>query len=728
MINGRFRVLLFAAAILTQACSPGPAPGMPAPTEPRFAAAPPAPVRPVTETLHGTVVTDPYRYLEDLTDPEVVDWLRAQDAHARSVLDGIPGRGAILEELAGLAGQSPISVPSLVRAGERYVYLKDVGGGIRALHLRDDLHGAERLLTGFGSPDTDSRGMGVGRFTPSPDGRRLLMLTASGGSEVGMLHVFDVERGALMADSIPAVFDLMSPGSRMWRPDGGAFGYRPLGESTTGSATDLETGRPILFHVIGTPIEQDQAVFGHGVSPHVPVPREAWPTLEFSPASPYVLGTYGLTIHAVHMDSLRGPATPWRQVTFDEDAVARGYWVQRGEHLYFISRAGAARHKVVRKRLDDPEAAAELLVPESDAVVHTLHPAADALYVVLLDGARHRLLRVQYDGSAREVITLPYDGAVALVIDDARVPGIVFGYTSGTKGTRLLRYVPGTGVLDTGLLAAHPGEALIELESRVTEARSADGTMVPIAIVRPAGLARGSPAMALLEVYATSGVFDYPLYRNQHVAWHRRGGIVAECHARGGGAKGAEWHHAGRRENLPNKTADVIACAEYLIENGYTTPERQVISGVSAGGFPAAAAAVQRPDLFTAVELGVPVLDMLRFEFERNGPPHIGEYGSVTTPEGFRTLLAVSPLANVRDGTAYPAVLLLTGMNDRRVSPAQAAKFAARLQAATASRRPVLLTVDPDAGHNASGTRAALADRLAFLLWQVGHPDFQPNR
>jgi prolyl oligopeptidase len=682
----------------------------------------------VTETLHGTEVTDPYRYMEDLTDAEVVGWLGAQNGHARSVLDGIPGRGAILEELAGLADQSPISVPSLVRAGERYVYLKDVGGGIRALHVRDDLHGAERLLTGFGAPDADSRGVGVGRYTPSPDGRRLLMLTASGGSEVGILHVLDIERAALMADSIPAVFDLMSPGSRMWRPDGGAFGYRLLGESTTGSATDLETGRPILFHVIGTPIEEDQAVFGHGVSPHVPVPREAWPTLEFSPASPYVLGTYGLTVHAVHMDSLRGPATPWRQVTFDEDALARPYWAQRGEHLYFISRAGASRHKVMRKRLDDPAAPPELLLPESDVVVEALHPAADALYVVVIDGARQRLLRVQYDGSAREEISLPYDGALPYVVEEPRMPGLVFTFTSGTNGTRLLRYVPGTGVLDTGLLAAHPGEALVELESLLTEARSADGTMVPLAIVRPAGIARGGPAMALLEVYATSGVFDYPLYRNQHVAWHRRGGIVAECHARGGGAKGAEWHDAGRLENLPNKTADVIACAEHLIENGYTTPERLAISGVSAGGFPAAAAAVQRPDLFAAVELGVPVLDMLRFEFERNGPPHIGEYGSVTTPQGFRTLLAVSPLANIRDGTSYPAVLLLTGMNDRRVSPAQAAKFAARLQAATASRRPVLLTVNPDAGHNASGTRTALADRLTFLLWQVGHPDFQPNR
>jgi prolyl oligopeptidase len=211
MINGRTRTLLLAGAILSQACSSAPAPGLPASPGPRLEAAPAAPLRPVTETLHGREVTDPYRYMEDLADPEVIGWLGAQNDYARSILDRIPGRSMILQEIAAFASQAPISVQSITRAGERYVYLRDTGSGVRALHLRDGLQGAERLLTGFGTPRADSREMGMGRFTTSPDGRRLLLLTASGGSEVGMLRVFDIEGGALLADSIPAAFDLNEP-------------------------------------------------------------------------------------------------------------------------------------------------------------------------------------------------------------------------------------------------------------------------------------------------------------------------------------------------------------------------------------------------------------------------------------------------------------------------------------------------------------------------------------
>jgi prolyl oligopeptidase len=157
------------------------------------------------------------------------------------------------------------------------------------------------------------------------------------------------------------------------------------------------------------------------------------------------------------------------------------------------------------------------------------------------------------------------------------------------------------------------------------------------------------------------------------VPWYRRGGIWSTCHARGGGARGAEWHVEGRGESLPNRVADVVACAEYLIEHGYTSPKRLAIHGVSAGGVPIGGALVQRPDLFAAAVLHVPQLDLLRSEQRRGGPVHVAEYGSVATPQGFRTIQAVSPYANVREGTAYPAVLLTTGINDENVPPARVA-------------------------------------------------------
>ena len=210
----------------------------------------------------------------------------------------------------------------------------------------------------------------------------------------------------------------------------------------------------------------------------------------------------------------------------------------------------------------------------------------------------------------------------------------------------------------------------------------------------------------------------------QMLAWYERGGVMAIAHMRGGGEKGDEWHQAGRLLNKENTIGDFIACAEYLVSEGYTQPGLLAGEGGSAGGIPSGGALVRRPDLFAAMGMRVAIINALRAELTDNGPPNVMEFGSATTEDGFKGLLIIDSYQRVRDGTPYPAVLLTSGANDPRIVTWMAMKMAARLQAATSSGKPVLLRLEEQGGHGMGSTRqqedAELADKLAFLLRQFG--------
>jgi prolyl oligopeptidase len=232
-----------------------------------------------------------------------------------------------------------------------------------------------------------------------------------------------------------------------------------------------------------------------------------------------------------------------------------------------------------------------------------------------------------------------------------------------------------------------------------------------------------------LTGYGAYGIAIAPALAARRLALLEDGGVYAVCHVRGGGEFGEEWHQAGMKATKPNTFHDLIDCAQYLQAHGYGSSQTTAIEGGSAGGITVGMALVERPDLFRVVFSEVGDSNALRAEFETDGEANSKEYGSVKTEGGFRALLAMDALSHVKDGTAYPAVLLSTGLNDPRVAPWQPGKMAARLQAASSSGRPVLLLVDVDAGHGIGSTKAQrdreIADQLAFLYWQIGRPGYQ---
>jgi len=402
-----------------------------------------------------------------------------------------------------------------------------------------------------------------------------------------------------------------------------------------------------------------------------------------------------------------------------------------GDHLYLLTHKDAARFKVLRTSASKPDLArAEVVVPQTDAVVTAIVAAQDGLYVQTLDGGIGRLLRIPHGRSTTERVALPFDGAIRELTTDAHAPGAVFSLTSWTKPTVIYEYEPEQRkIVDTRLQPPHPID-LSGYESVEVRAKGHDGTMVPLSIVYKKGLARNGSAPALLEGYGAYGMTMDPRFMSMALPWLERGGVYAMAHVRGGGEYGEDWHAGGQIRTKPNTFLDGIACAQYLVEHGYTSAKRIAITGTSAGGIFAGGAITEKPELFGAALIRVGVSDALRNEVTEGGPANIPEFGTVKSADGFAALLAMSPYHRVKDGVKYPAVLMTAGANDPRVPAWHPAKMAARLQAASAGK-PVLLRVEYDAGHGFGSTRTQLvqewADSYAFLFWQLGQKEFQPK-
>ncbi len=696
---------------------------------------PVAPVREVTDTYFGTKIIDPYRWMENLKDPEVVSWMKAQNTYTRTLLDRISGRQELLARIREL-DNAGVVVTSVRRVGEQYFYYKTAPGDeSRKLYVRDGLEGTERLLIDPDKLSSPGKHYSIDYFEPSLDGRYVAYGVSPSGSEDSVLRVIGTSTGRELSEHI----DRAQLANISWLPGGQSFFYNRLAKlAPEAASTERYQKNRAYLHVLGADPDKDEAVIGYGLSPEVKVLEDDFSFGAFSSGSPYVFGLVGhgvqneISLYAAALSSLNGASTPWRKV-IDVDDQVTNYDVH-GDDLYLLTHRDASRFKVIRTKLSAPNVKqAEVLVAPGDAVVKSLSVAEDALYVQLLEGGIGRLLRVPFTpGAPVELISLPVDGTILSLVTEPRRPGALVRLESWTKSPLWYAYDPRTKrVSDTRLMPPSPVD-FSQIESIEVKVRSVDGTPVPLSIVYKRGLARDGSHPTLLTGYGAYGFSYDPHYDPTLLPWLERGGIYAIAHVRGGGEYGEEWHQAGMKLTKQNTISDFIACAEYLIREKYTSAKFLGGEGRSAGSITISGAITQRPDLFAAALIIAGLPNVLRFEEQASGPANAAEFGSVKTPEGFKTVYAMDAYHHVKQGIGYPAVLLATGITDLRAAPWQSAKMTARLQAASRSGRPVLLRVNYDEGHGFGSTKLQrdelAADKYAFLFWQFGKAEYKPLR
>ena len=317
-------------------------------------------------------------------------------------------------------------------------------------------------------------------------------------------------------------------------------------------------------------------------------------------------------------------------------------------------------------------------------------------------------------------VTLPFAGAIEGFYTDVEQDGALIRFAGWTEAPQWYAYDSASDKLtNTDIESLNPTD-FSDITSVEVTAPSADGTPVPLSIIYKKDLPMNGQNPCLMEGYGSYGLNIDPGFDATRLALLEKGIIIAYAHPRGGGENGEDWHIAGQKLNKQNTISDFIACAEYLIKQGYTSPAKLAGRGTSAGGITIGGALTQRPDLFTLCICNVGVMDALRMEAGPNGAVNTPEFGSVKDADGFKALDAMDAYQHVKDGTAYPAVLLITGANDPRVDPWQLFKMTARLQAATSSKNPILLRIDYDAGHGMGSSKTQrdliTADQAALLL------------
>lgn len=691
---------------------------------------PETPVRPVVDRYHGREVVDPYRWLEgDLSDPaalgkltpEVDLWTVAQNEYTRKVFDQLPGRGALEKRVRPLLEIDSISLPEM--RGEKLFYFKRQGSQSQpVLYLREGLRAPERVLV---DPKVvDPSGLTtVSLAVPSPDGRWVAYGAYRAGDENTVLRVRDVARGVDLEDTVPNKVTQCA-----WLPDGTGFFYRNLSQP----------GNPysgqVRFHRLGQPLERDRLVFRQFTPEENRELATTWgPGFVLAEDGKWLGLSYWTGTDA--NDLWVAPTAPLLEngkleripILVGERALSSGLFA--GDTFLMLTTFEAPRGRVVAVDLHHPERSRwKTLVPERPGItLQSIELARGVLVVEVLENVSSRLELYGLDGTLKGEVPLPAIGSaqararadrsdVFISFSSFHIPPTIYWMDLSREPLRLEVWERPSAPINS--------EAI---EVKQEWYASKDGTRVPMFVVHRKGLLRDGKRPTLLTGYGGFSISLTPSFNATLFPWFEADGVFAVANLRGGSEFGEEWHRAGMLEKKQNVFDDFLAAAEHLIRSGYTNPDQLAIRGGSNGGLLVGAAIVQRPELFRAAIIGVPLLDMLRYEKFLMARYWVPEYGSAENPDQFPFLLAYSPYHGVKEGTRYPAVFLTAGENDTRVHPLHARKMAARLQAVARQvegARPVFLWVDREVGHGQGKPLELLlretVDQLLFLFWQLG--------
>jgi len=684
------------------------------------AAVPPTEKKPVTDEYHGVKVVDEYRWLEEGDSAAVKAWTAAQNQYSRAWLESRRDRSEIESKLKAMyAKDTPSHTGLVARPGLLFALKFQPPKQQRLLVTLTSPNDLASEKTVLDPNEIEPKGqVAMDWFVPSPDGKLIAVCLSEHGSEDGTLHFYRTNTGEPLPDQIKRVQYPTGGGSAAWTLDSKGIFYTRYPHAGERPEADLNFYQQIYFHELGKPVSSDDYSAGKDF------PRIAEIELHTSDDGRWLLasvanGDGGEFSH--HLRETKADS-PWRQITRHEDGIKEIDFSHDGAALYLRSVKDSPRGKLLRMSTTGMLSAAKVIVPESEAVIEGFLLTAKHLFIADMIGGPSRIRQLDLDGSHESIVPMPVaSGLGGLLVMDER---LLFRQTSFVAPPAWMLYDPAqTSVEKTALFNTSPVD-FSDIEAVREFAISKDGTKVPINILRRKGTPLDGSNPTLLYAYGGYGHCMRPSFNFEHRLWFDRGGIYVVANIRGGGEYGEEWHLAGNLTKKQNVFDDFTACAEHLIQRGYTRAEKLAVEGGSNGGLLMGAFLTQHPQLARAVVAHVGLYDMLRVELDPNGAFNVTEFGTVKDPAQFRALHAYSPFHQVKNGTAYPAVFFLAGETDGRVNPAHSRRMTARLQAATTSDHPILARFSSASGHG-MGTAlsekiAQKADVLAFLFDQLG--------
>ena len=678
----------------------------------------------VSDTLHGVVVEDPYRWLEDDHDPEVLEWVDAQNEVTFDHLRSLPEREALRDQLTELWDYARQTAP--FRFGEHWFVrandgLQDQDVLYRLADADAPRSDWEVLLDPNALSEDGTVSLGATAFTE--DGRLMAYALGESGSDWREFRVLEVETGAQLDDHLRWI----KFSGASWTHDNAGFFYSRYPEPDPDAAQGgLNRRQTVWYHTLGTAQDADRLVFSRPDRPDWGVGAQV------SDDGRYVVFTVGEGTDErkrIQVLDLRDGANPdfsGEVVPLLDDFEASWEFLGNdGRRFYFLTDRDAPRYRVVALNLARPTPENWLeVVPEGDSTLERARIVGDRLALAYLDDARSRVFLHTLDGEREREVALPGIGSVSQLTGGRKDDALHFVFSSFLSPPTVYRYDLASGELSTHYAPEFPFD-FDEYETNQIFFSSDDGTEIPLFLTHRKDFSRDGENPTLLYGYGGFNISLRPGFNPSTLVFLERGGVYAQANLRGGGEYGEPWHRAGMLENKQNVFDDFIAAAEFLIHDSVTQPDRLAIAGGSNGGLLVGAVLNQRPGLFGAALPAVGVMDMLRFHRFTIGWAWTSDYGSPDDPEMFPVLHAYSPYHNLAPGDSFPPTLVTTADHDDRVAPGHSFKYAARLQEVHgAGPNPVMLRVQKSAGHGGGmpvSMRVELeADRWAFVLHHLG--------
>ncbi len=663
----------------------------------------------VVEDYHGTLVADPYRWLEDPQDPDTQSFTREQNALTRAFISQVPAYQKIKDRLTEL-WQFP-HYTAVYEKGERVFFLKNKGQQNQpALYMRQK-GGEPVVLVDPNQLSPDGTTAIMAQYYTS-DGGKLAYTLAESGSDWQKIYLLDIESGK----HFPEVLVYTKFPSIAWSQDQRGFFYNRLPDPESVPPEDRNNYRHVCWHTLNTPQSEDVLIFQHedktlGVYPNATED-----------------GKYLLLFIYRGTDDRNG--LYYREFDGQGDFLhlfeveqAEFHPVgSRGDTFFVHTDLDAPNGRIVAVDLDKPGPADwRTIVPESEDAINSAHIVDGKLVITYFHHAYNQIKLFSLEGKPLGEIPLPALGTATPLSGGEKDKRYYFNFASFLYPDTIFVYD-----FDSQQLRSFADDQGIdfEIEDYVTHQEfyiSKDGTKVPIFLTHKKGIKLDGQNPTILYGYGGFNLAQTPFFKVWNLTWLEMGGVFALANLRGGSEYGEVWHQAGMLEKKQTVFDDMHAAAEWLIDNKYTRTEKLAIEGRSNGGLLTAACMLQRPDLYGAVLCHVPVIDMLRYHRFTLGHFWAPEYGNAEeNPEHFKFLLAYSPLHNVKEGVLYPPVIVTTADTDDRVVPSHSKKFIASLQEVAAPYNPYLLRVEERAGHGLGKPIAKLieerADCWAFLV------------
>ena len=656
-----------------------------------------------TENIHGYEINDSYRWLEDFTSNDSLDWVKRQNKFTKAFISKNKYKKDIANYLEQIWENESISIPYKIK-DKTFYYFNDGSFQQSKLMIKDCDKCDERVLI---DPNTfsDDGTISLGGTSVNNSANMIAFSISDGGSDWRVWKVLDIETGEVLEDEIKwAKFSGAS-----WENDDSGFFYQKYDEPKGELLKEVNESPKLMFHKIGTDQSEDYVVYENPDQP-----RWGWGINVIEDTNIKILSISEGTDERNRLYIQLNTGEKFIPL-IDELIGAYSFIDSKEGILWFYTTEGAPKGKIVNLEIKNNSFVWNDVIQESENSIRSVNIVNNSFVINYLVDTFSSIKIFDLSGNFVQDLELPKDGTIGGFggeIDDTKTYFSVSNYVTPRE-----IYEINLDSLDVKLFWK---EEIVGYESEdyVSELKfypSKDGTKIPIHISYKKGLNINQDTPLMLYGYGGFNISLLPGFRKTHAAWKNLGGVYAVANLRGGGEYGSEWHESGMLLNKQNVFDDFAFAAKFLHENNIGSEKTTAIIGGSNGGLLVAATMLQNPDLFKVAIPQVGVLDMLRFSKFTIGWAWESDYGSVDKKDEFENLLAYSPLHNIEKDNCYPTTLVTTASRDDRVVPSHSYKFAAKLQEYQGCENPILIRIEDRAGHGAGTPKDKIINQISEI-------------